>query len=93
MLKEISSFPDLSGLQADKEAKNSKLQKTCAEFESIFITYMLKSMRKTVNEVGVLGNSNESKIFTSMFDEKVAQGIAESRGIGLGELLFQHLKD
>ena len=93
MLKGILSSQGLAELKADKEAKNKRLQRTCAEFESIFITYMLKSMRKTVNEVGVLGKSNESEIFTSMFDEKLAQGIAESRGIGLGELLFQHLKD
>jgi flagellar protein FlgJ len=93
MLKGISSSQGLAGLHADKEAQNNRLKRTCAEFESIFITYMLKSMRKTVNEVGVFGKSNESEIFTSMFDEKLAQGIAKSGGIGLGELLFQRFKD
>ena len=93
MVKGISSSQDLATLKAAKEAQDKRLKRTCAEFESIFITYMLKSMRKTVNEVGVLGKSNESEIFTSMFDEKLAQVIAKSGGIGLGKLLFQGFKD
>ena len=92
MIKGVSYSQGLAGLQADKEAKNNRLQRTCAEFESIFITYMLKSMRRTVNEVGVLGQSNESKMFQSMFDEKLALEIAHSGGIGLGEMLFEQIK-
>jgi peptidoglycan hydrolase FlgJ len=93
MLEGISNHQGLKGLQVDNDAKNNRLKRTCSEFESIFITYMLKSMRKTVNEFGILGKSSESEIFNSMFDEKLAQGIATSGGIGLGELLYQHLKD
>ena len=76
-----------------KDTWNGRLKTACTEFESIFITYMLKSMRKTVKESGILGKSSESEIFYSMFDEKLAQGIATSGGIGLGEMLYQDLKD
>jgi len=90
MLKGILSAPSLTELH--KDPSDSKLKRTCAEFESIFITYMLKSMRNTVVEGGLLVKSNEGKIFNSMFDEKLGQGIANSGGIGLGKMLFEKLK-
>ena len=90
----------LAGIGADprqtvrpKDASLLRLEKTCAEFESIFLTYMLKSMRTTGDQDGLLGNSNDSKIIKSMFDENLALGIAKSGGIGLGDMLFARLKD
>jgi len=90
MLKGIVSDP--ASAELHKDVRDKRLKRTCLEFESMFITYMLKSMRKTVAENGLLGNSNESKIFTSMFDEKLALGIAEGGGIGVGKMLFEQLK-
>lgn len=91
MIKEVVSGPGLTGVNKDM-GYNARLKKTCAEFESIFITYMMKSMKKTIGEDGLLGNSNEAKIFTSMFDEKLALEIARGGGIGLGKVLFEKLK-
>ena len=82
------SVTGFHGLTSD----DNRLKRTCAEFESIFITYMLKSMRNTVVEGGLLLKSNEGKIFNSIFDEKLGQGIANSGGIGLGKMLFEKLK-
>ena len=90
MLKGVASDPGLTELH--KHAGDNRLKRTCAEFESIFITYMLKSMRSTIVEGGLLGNSNEKKLFNSMFDEKLALGIAKGGGIGLGKMLFEQLK-
>lgn len=90
MLKGITANQSLMG--SHKDAGDNRLKRTCLEFESIFITYMLKSMRKTIDEDGLLGNSNEAKIFTSMFDEKLALEIARGGGIGLGKVLFEKLK-
>lgn len=75
-----------------KDAWNNRLKRTCTEFESIFITYMLKSMRNTLVEDGLFGKTNEAKIVKSMFDEKLALGIARGGGIGLGTMLFEELK-
>ena len=75
-----------------KDAWNNRLKRTCTEFESIFITYMLKSMRNTLVEDGLFGKTNEAKIVKSMFDEKLGLGIARGGGIGLGRMLFEELK-
>ncbi len=91
-MRGITLDPVLTGT-ADKDVSQRRLKGICAEFESIFITHMLKSMRKTVVETGLLGNTNESKIYQSMFDEKLAIQISRNGGIGLGEILFERLKD
>jgi len=78
---------------ATNDLRQEKLETTCSEFESIFITYMLKSMRSAVTEDGLLGNSNESKIIRSMFDENLALSMSKGQGMGLGRMLFESLKD
>lgn len=78
---------------APNEIRQARLEKACSEFESVFINYMLKSMRTAVTEDGLLGNSNESKIIRSMFDENLALGMAKGKGMGLGKMLFESLKD
>ena len=90
MLKGITVNQSLMG--SHKDAWNNRLKRTCTEFESIFITYMLKSMRNTLVEDGLFGKTNEAKIVKSMFDEKLALGIARGGGIGLGRMLFEELK-
>ncbi len=90
MLKPIAAHP-AAALQ--KEASKAGLEKACTEFESIFITYMLKSMRSTVEKDGLFGNSSESQIMDSMLDENLALGIAKGGGIGLAKILFTDLAD
>jgi flagellar protein FlgJ len=75
-----------------KDPHEGRLRDVCAEFESILITSLLKSMRKSVGGEGVFGKSNESKLVQSMYDENLALGIARAGGIGLGEMLFQHIR-
>jgi Rod binding domain-containing protein len=40
-----------------------------------------------------LGNNNESKIIKAMFNENLAQEISRGGGMGLGNMLFESLKD
>ena len=83
---------DRGGAGLDKDVREARLRRACLEFESLFVAHMLKAMRKTVSEGGAIGESNEGKIFKSMFDEKLALGIAQGGGIGLGEMLFEQIK-
>jgi Rod binding domain-containing protein len=89
MLKGISMTQPVAGTNQD--GASARLKGICAEFESIFMTYMLKSMRSAMVEDGIMGNSHESKIMTSMFDENLALELANGGGIGLGKVLFERL--
>lgn len=91
MLKPIGIDPSLT--ESNKNTSQARLEKACSEFESIFLIYILKSMGETLDEDGFLGNSNESKIIKSMFDENLARGIARAGGMGLGQLVFEQFKE
>ncbi len=77
----------------DGNVKDARLRRVCSDFESVFIHYVLKSARKAMPEQGFFDNTNESKIYKSMVDEKMAISMAKGRGIGLGRLLYEDLSE
>jgi flagellar protein FlgJ len=90
MIEGISLDTLTANLTAGKDPQ--KLKKACSEFESLFLNYLLKSMRASVPEGGLIDQSEESKMFKAMLDEKLADEISSSGGLGLGEILYQQLK-
>ena len=68
-----------------------KLKEACKQFEAIFIEYMLKTMRKSVPKSALFKRENAEQIYTSLFDEKVAEKVAESKGLGLADMLYKEL--
>lgn len=91
MLNAIESTQPITGV--DQEGASNRLKSICAEFESIFMTYMLKSMRTSLVEEGMMGNSHASKIINAMFDENLALEVARGGGIGLGKVIFERLRE
>ena len=45
-----------------REGSQEKLKKACADFESIFLSYMLKTMRAGVSGINPVGKSHETKM-------------------------------
>jgi len=68
-----------------------KLQATCREMESLFLTYLLKEMRATVDKSGFLSGGRAEEIFTSMLDVELSKKMSDAGGIGLSSLLFRQL--
>ncbi len=67
-----------------------KLKKACADFESIFISHMLKTMRSTVPKSK--SNFPGKDIYSSLVDQKVAEDLTKrGGGIGLQEMLLRQL--
>jgi flagellar protein FlgJ len=91
MIERISPDSALESLARD--AQPDKLKRACAEFESLFLNYLLKSMRSSIPEGGIIEQSEESKMFKSMLDEKLADNISANGGLGLGDILLQQLKN
>lgn len=67
-----------------------KLEHACKEFESLFVTYLLKSQQSLSVENSFFG---ENKIIQAMFHENIANEISESGGVGLGDMLFERFKE
>jgi Rod binding domain-containing protein len=53
---------------------------------------MFQSMKKTVGDGGVFGESFQRNMYESLYIEKIAGKIAEERDLGLGDSLYRQLK-
>ena len=79
-----------AGAKPDAEA--AKLVKVSKDFESIFLAYLLKTMRQSVPKEGLMEESQGEEIFSGMRDEELSKGMAKAGGIGLGKLLVEQLQ-
>ncbi|RKY00133.1 MAG: hypothetical protein DRP54_06030 [Spirochaetes bacterium] len=77
----------------EKERYKKKLLDVCHQMEAIFINIMLKSMRKTINETGFMGDSLAKDIFSDMLYEEYSKIIANSDQIGIGKLIYKQLRE
>ena len=94
---QLSDYNNLSGLQSIKhQAKSDKdgaLDAVAKQFESIFVSMMIKSMRdanKGFSE-GNLLQSSESDSYRQMFDSQLAVSLSTGKGIGLADVIKRQL--
>jgi flagellar protein FlgJ len=81
---------DVEGLrQAARQNSPEAVKATSKQFEALFMNMVLKSMRDATPQDGIF-DSEQSKMYTSMFDQQISQTMA-SRGIGLAEVLYRQL--
>jgi flagellar protein FlgJ len=74
--------------------KEGKLKKTCADFESILIYYMFKSMRQSIPKSGYFKQSPGKDTYNMMLDQKIAEELAnKGKGAGLQNTLFEQLNN
>ncbi|WP_288742994.1 flagellar assembly peptidoglycan hydrolase FlgJ [uncultured Rheinheimera sp.] len=92
------NYHDLTGLAQLKHSSggddDAALKQAAKQFESIFMSMLLSSMRKA-NEVfeddGVL-NSNATKFYQDMYDKQLSTELSEKGSLGLADLLVQQLR-
>jgi flagellar protein FlgJ len=68
-----------------------KLKKVCEDFESIFISQMLKVMRQSIPKTGLLDGGSQQDMYLSLFDEELSKSMAKKGGMGLGKILYQNI--
>lgn len=72
-----------------KRAPDEALKTAAKQFESVFLNMMLKSMRDATPQDGMM-DSEQTKMFTGMLDQQLAQNMA-NKGIGLADMLVKQL--
>ena len=80
-----------SGPSTAPGSNKDVLKDTCQQMESIFLSFLLKEMRATIDQSGFISGGTAEDIFTSMMDAEMTKGLAMRGGIGLAELLMQQL--
>lgn len=78
--------------QSDIDAKNDKLKESAKKMEGYFVELMLKEMRKTVPNGGVIQKSQGETIFQDLFDQSIAQKIVDRNGFGLADSIYAQTK-
>jgi flagellar protein FlgJ len=83
-----------------KSAKNladgrndRQLRAACTEMESLFVNYLVKELRATIDKSGFISGGRAEEIFTSMLDVELSRKISAAGGIGLSAVLLEQLGD
>jgi flagellar protein FlgJ len=82
----LKSAKILAADQADPQ-----LRTACTEMESLFINYLFKEMRATIDKSGFISGGRAEEIFTSMLDVELSRKISAAGGIGLSAILLEQL--
>lgn len=90
------NYNDLHGLNSVKRAARKDdpeaLKVVAQQFESMFISMVLKSMRDATDVMASdLLSSNETKFYRDMHDQQLSLSLAESGGYGLADVLYRQL--
>jgi flagellar protein FlgJ len=94
MMIGVAQFlPILLARSAEGKEANSpeRLREACTEFEAIFLGHMLRCMKATVPEGGLIDRSSAHRIFEEMLDEQIAREMAQTHSLGLAETLLRSL--
>jgi len=76
---------------ATGHARDVELKKAAHEFEAIFISYLLKVMRETIEESGLTDGGFGKTVYTELFDEEMSRTVAQQGPLGLSALILKGL--
>ncbi len=86
---EISSKDNI--LKVGKNSQKVEIRKAAEEFEAIFMEIVLKSMRESVNQSGLINGGNGESIFRSMLDSEYAKSMSSQNMTGIATAIEKHL--
>jgi murein DD-endopeptidase MepM/ murein hydrolase activator NlpD len=82
----------LASVQGVSGAKQkAELKKVSEEFEAVFIGQLLKVMRETIEDSGLMEGGFGKSIYTELFDQEVSLSLARKGALGISNLLYQSL--
>lgn len=89
-----SVYADFQGIAALKQQarqdRPGSVERVARQFESLFIQMMVKQMRQASFGGGIL-DSDRTRQYQDIYDKQLALHLAESGGMGIGELLMRQL--
>ena len=87
-----NDFSQFTTLRAEATKNpNAALEEVAAQFESIFLQQMLKSMRDATVKSGLF-ESSQMETYQSMADQQLAVQLSEQGGIGLARMMVEQMQ-
>lgn len=72
--------------------KDVALRQACTQLEGIFLEQLMKAMRATIPDGGVVDGGVGEDVFTGLFDEHIARTAAERVDGSLADALYRQLR-
>lgn len=66
-----------------------RLRESCREFESVMVSYLMKTMRASVITADEPENAGE--MYQEMLDGQISKEVANSGSVGIGDMLYARL--
>jgi flagellar protein FlgJ len=73
--------------------EEARLRRACAQMEGVFLSQLMKAMRETIPQDGIVNGGSGEGMFTALMDEHVSEAAASQQDRGLGAALFRQLRD
>ena len=87
-----NDFSQFTTLRAEATKNpNAALEDVAAQFESIFLQQMLKSMRDATTKSDLF-DSSQMDTYQSMADQQLAVQLSERGGIGLARMMVEQMQ-
>lgn len=87
----LSSLKGNAGQMTSLAKDQTILRQKSIEFESVFLSEMLKSMWKDVESDNLFGGGEAENTYRSLMIDEYGKAIAQHGGIGLAERVMQDL--
>lgn len=68
----------------------ANLRPVARQVEGMFVQMMLKSMREALPKDGLF-SSEHTRLYTSMYDQQIAQQLTAGKGLGLADMMVQQM--
>ena len=69
----------------------ARLRQAAHALEGVFLNQLFQAMRESLRETAGAGSPPGEEMFTSLFDQAVADAAAQKMDHGIGELLYRQL--
>lgn len=91
MIRATSAAENLTKSSGTKD--NAKeAEKAATQFEALLLHQMINEMWSSVPKGGLLSGSSEEAMYRDMFNEALATNIAETKSLGVKDVLLRELK-
>lgn len=87
---DAQSLNELKAKAGQDPAAN--IRPVARQVEGMFVQMMLKSMREALPKDGIF-SSDSTRLYTSMYDQQIAQQMTAGKGLGLAEMMVKQMTE
>lgn len=91
LTRNIASPGGAQALQSARLTPDDKIRLAAQQFEGFIMRIVLKQMRDTVPEGGLLPKNSGEKMFQDFLDDQMASEMTSKMGLGLSDALIRQL--